>query len=243
MSKLTWDNTGERLYETGVRNGVLYPYSTEALSVTPDEGTHGITTTDSHYGPGVAWNGLTGVTESPGGADATDLYADDIKYLSIRAAETFGGTIEAYTYPDEFAVLDGSMSLLKGVVIGQQSRGAFGFCYRTVVGNDTQLDGYSYKLHLVYGCTASPSEKAYSTINDSPEAITFSWEFETTPVAVTAVEGAKPTATVTIDASKLDATSKANLAKLEACLYGTDEQPAFLPMPDEVVKIFKSAAG
>ena len=244
MSKLVWDQTNERLYETGVRQGVVYPYSAEALAVTPSATTHGIDSTKSHYGPGVAWNGLTGVTESPGGAEATDLYADDIKYLSLRSAETFGGTIEAYTYPDEFAVLDGSMELMKGVVVGQQARASFGFCYRTVVGNDTQLDNYGYKLHLVYGCTVSPSEKAYSTINDSPEAITFSWEFETTPVDVN-VSGkdAKPTANITIDTTKLDPSNKENLDKLLACLYGTEDQDAFLPMPDEVVAILSGSMG
>ena len=202
--------------------------------------THGIAHTDSHYGKGVAWNGLTGVTESPSGAEATDLYADDIKYLSIRSAETLGGTIEAYMYPDEFAVLDGTASLLDGVTIGQQARGTFGFVYRTTLGNDTQLNNYSYKLHLIYGCTASPSERAYATINDSPEAITFSWEFETTPVSFTANGKQYSSANITIDESKLG-TKKDNLKKLEACLFGSAEADAFLPLPNEVYSILNGA--
>lgn len=243
MSKIVWDQTGERLYETGTRNGVVYPYSTEALAVSVNQATHGLDKVESHYGPGVGWNGLTGVTESPSGAEPTDLWADDIKYLSIRSAETFGGTIEAYMYPPEFAVLDGSKELMKGVAVGQQARSSFGFCYRTVLGNDTQLDDYSYKLHLIYGCTVSPSERAYSTVNDSPEAITFSWEFETTPVSVSSVDGLKPTANITIDVSKLEATQKENLKKLEACLYGTEDTDPFLPLPDEVYKILSGGVG
>lgn len=197
MSKIVWDQTGERLYETGIDHGVLYPISSAGA-----------------YTPGVAWNGLTGVTESPSGAEATDLYADNIKYLSMRSAETFGATIEAYTYPDEFAECDGSASLADGVTVGQQARKMFGMSYRTVLGNDVDLESHGYKLHLIYGATASPSEKGYTTINDSPEAITFSWEIATTPVNVT---GFKPTSSITIDSTKADATC---LKNLEDILYG-----------------------
>lgn len=207
MSKLVWDKTGERLYETGVKNGVLY------------------IPTDGVYSKGVAWNGLTAVTESPSGAEATALYADDIKYLSLMSTEEFGATVEAYTYPDEFAQCDGSASLATGVMIGQQPRKTFGLCYRTTIGNDTEGNDFGYKLHIIYGALASPSEKAYATINDSPEAITFSWEITTTPVNVT---GAKPTASLTIDSTKVDAEK---LAALEKVLYGDvytalSEQPA-----------------
>ena len=213
MSKLVWDKTGERYYETGVKNGVLY---------IPTEGV---------YSKGVAWNGLTAVTESPSGAEATALYADDMKYLSLYSAEEFGATIEAYTYPDEFAQCDGSAELAKGVSIGQQTRKTFGLCYRTTVGNDTNGNDYGYKLHMIYGCMASPSEKAYATINDSPDAITFSWEVTTTPVSVA---GFKPTASITIDSTKADPTK---LAELEDILYGKDGKPgseARLPLPDEI---------
>ena len=212
MAILTWDATGQRYYETGVRKGVLYPLDSTGV-----------------YKPGVAWNGLTSVSETPSGAESNPLYADDIKYLDLRSAEEFGGTIEAYTYPDEFAVLDGSVSPVAGVNIGQQSRGVFGLCYRTVMGNDTELDSHGYKLHLVYGATASPSEKQYQTINDSPEAITFSWEFTTTPVNVA---GFKPTAIITVDSTKVGATE---LAALEAKLYGTAADDPYLPLPDEVL--------
>lgn len=215
MSKLVWDQTGERLYETGVKQGVLYLLGTSGT-----------------YTKGVAWNGLTNVTESPSGAEATPLYADDIKYLNLISTEEFGGTIEAYTYPDEFAECDGSASLAAGVYIGQQARKTFGFCYRTTLGNDVDNNAHGYKLHLVYGALAAPSEKAYSTINDSPEAITFSWEFSTTPVNVT---GHKPTASITIDSTKVDA---AKLAELETILYGDTEAEARLPLPDEVAQIF-----
>lgn len=211
MARLVWDSTGEHLYETGVRRGVLYLL---------DEN-------DGDYPEGVAWNGLTAVTESPSGAEATAIYADDIKYLNLYSAEEFGATIEAYTYPDEFAQCDGSATLVNGAEIGQQSRKAFGLCYRTAVGNDVAGEDFGYKLHIIYGCKASPSEKSYQTINDSPEAITFSWEVTTTPVAVT---GFRPTATVIVDSTKFaDATTpstdsalKAALAKLEAYLYGAE---------------------
>lgn len=213
MSKLVWDQTGERYYETGVKQGVLYVQESGA------------------YPKGVAWNGLTAVTESPSGAEATPLYADDIKYLNLISNEELGGTIEAYTYPEEFGVCDGSASLATGVVIGQQSRKAFGLCYRTVLGNDVDSNDYGYKLHLIYGCLAAPSEKAYATINDSPEAITFSWEFSTTPVNVT---GHKPTACITIDSTKVD---KTKLEALEAILYGSESEEARLPLPDEVADL------
>ena len=211
MSRITWDNAGERYYETGVKQGVLYPIQTGGV-----------------YTKGVAWNGLTAVTESPSGAEATALYADDIKYLNLMSNEEFGCTIEAYTYPDEFAECDGSAALATGVMIGQQKRKTFGLCYRTSLGNDVDGADYGYKLHLVYGCLAAPSEKAYATINDSPEAITFSWEVSTTPVNV---NGFKPTSQITIDSTKVDADK---LAALEDVLYGKDEAEPKLPLPDEV---------
>lgn len=219
MSKLDWDQTGERLYETGVSKGVLYPVQD-----------------DGKYSKGVAWNGLTAVTESPSGAEATPLYADDIKYLNLMSAEEYGGTIEAYTYPDEFAECDGSATIATGVRIGQQARKTFGFCYRTVLGNDLQNNDYGYKLHLVYGALASPSEKSYASINDSPEAITMSWEFTTTPVNVT---GFKPTACVTIDSTAVD---PEKLAALEALLYGSEDKEPSLPLPDEIVALMGAAA-
>lgn len=221
MAKLTWDDTGNRLYETGVKQGVLYPVA--------DNG---------GYGTGVAWNGLTAVTESPSGAEPTALYADDIKYLELMSNEEFGATIEAYTYPDEFAECDGSAELTEGVKIGQQPRKAFGLCYRTTLGNDVKGNDYGYKLHLVYGCKAAPSEKAYATINDSPEAITFSWEVTTTPVSVT---GHKPTAHLEIDSTKVDPTK---LAALEAILYGSatgDNATPRLPLPDEVLSTLSAS--
>ena len=218
MSKLVWDQTGERIYETGVKMGVLYPQSS---------GT---------YPKGVAWNGLTAVTESPSGAEATPLYADDIKYLNLISTEEFGATIEAYTYPDEFAECDGSASISEGVYIGQQTRKTFGLCYRTVVGNDVDNNDHGYKLHLIYGALAAPSEKGYSTINDSPEAITFSWELTTTPVNVT---GFKPTASVTIDSTKVDPTK---LKALEDVLYGSESVEARLPLPDEIIQILSAAS-
>lgn len=217
MSKLTWDASGERLYETGVKQGVLYVMDSNV------------------YGNGVAWNGLTAITESPSGAESTPLYADDIKYLDLRSTEEFGATIEAYTYPDEFAACDGSASLADGVSIGQQARKMFGLCYRTTVGNDTDGTDHGYKLHLIYGATASPSEKAYETINDSPEAITFSWEITTTPISVT---GFKPTASITIDSTKADPTC---LAALEEKLYGGTSTEPTLPLPDEVKTIMTKA--
>ena len=218
MSKLVWDQTGERYYETGVKMGVLYPQSASGT-----------------YPKGVVWNGLTAVTESPSGAEATPLYADDVKYLNLYSAEEFGATIEAYTYPDEFAECDGSAELTTGVTIGQQNRKAFGLCYRTTIGNDTDGNDHGYKLHIIYGAMASPSEKAYATINDSPEAITFSWEITTTPVSVS---GFKPTASVTIDSTKVDG---AKLKQLEAILYGDNGSSsagdARLPLPDEIVTL------
>lgn len=219
MSKIVWDQTGERLYETGVKQGVLY---------IPASGV---------YSKGVAWNGLTAVTESPSGAEATALYADDIKYLNLMSNEEFGCTIEAYTYPDEFAACDGSASLAKGVNIGQQPRKIFGLCYRTTLGNDTDGNDYGYKLHMVYGCLAAPSEKAFSTINDSPEALTFSWEVSTTPVNVA---GHKPTAHLEIDSTKAD---PVKLAALEEILYGGAETEARLPLPDEIATLMAEAAG
>ena len=220
--KIVWDKTGERYYETGVDRGVLFPIQTGGL-----------------FNKGVAWNGLTGVTESPSGAEANALYADNIKYLNLMSAEEFGCTIEAYTYPPEFEECDGSASPTPGVSIGQQSRKSFCFSYRTRIGNDEEGSDHGYKLHLVYGCQASPSERAYASINDSPEAITFSWEVTTTPVAVT---GFKPTACLTIDSRTVDPES---LASLEEILYGKDDsapetadgvEPR-MPMPDEVITL------
>lgn len=223
MSKIEWDKTGEKLYETGVKNGVLY---------LPDE--------SGAYTKGVAWNGLTSIKESPSGAEATPLYADDIKYLELTSAEEFGGTLECYTYPDEFAECDGSAEVAPGVIIGQQNRKTFGLCYRTTLGNDIKSNEYGYKLHLIYGAKASPSEKAYSTINDSPEAITFSYEISTTPVNVT---GYKPTASLIVDSTKVN---KEKMAALEAILYGKDaavesgaNNDPRLPLPDEVITLLK----
>lgn len=200
MSKLVWDQSGKRLYETGVDHGVLYPIQSGGV-----------------YSKGVAWNGLTAVTESPSGADVNDIYADNMKYLGLVGAEKFGATVEAYTYPDEFAECDGSVELVKGATIGQQNRKVFGMVYRTVIGNDIDGNEHGYKLHLIYGATAAPSEKAYNTINEDPEAITFSWELSTTPVNVT---GHKPTASLTIDSTKADPTK---LAELEKILFGDTE--------------------
>lgn len=230
MSKIVWDQTGERLYETGVEKSVLYPYSNSA------------------YASGVAWNGLTAVTESPSGAEPTALYADNIKYLNLMSNEEFGATIEAYTYPDEFAACDGSASIATGVVIGQQKRSTFGLSYVTKLGNDTDGVDHGYKIHLIYGALASPSEKGYATVNDSPEAITFSWEVSTTPVEV---PGFKPTASVTIDSTKVNATE---LEAFEKILYGVNASaegvtPAVtateprLPLPEELTTIFTTTAG
>lgn len=218
MSRLIWDAIGERYYETGVKYGVLYPMEGSA------------------YTKGVAWNGLTAVTESPSGAEATPLYADDIKYLNLMSNEEFGGTIEAYTYPDEFMACDGSAAIAEGIFIGQQARKAFGLCYRTVLGNDTENNEHGYKLHLVYNALAAPSEKAYATINDSPEAITFSWEFTTTPVEV---EGYKPSAHIVIDSTKVD---EAKLKAIEDLLYGTADKEATLPTPAEIIALVKGEA-
>lgn len=221
MAKLVWDRTGDRLYETGVKNGVLY---------IPTSGV---------YSKGVAWNGLTAVTESPSGAEATALYADDTKYLSLMSTEEFGATIEAYTYPDEFAACDGSAELADGVMIGQQKRSVFGLCYKTTIGNDTDGNDHGYKLHIIYGALAKPSERAYASINDSPEAVTFSWEITTTPVNVT---GAKPTASLVINSTKAD---PSKLSALEDILYGKDGEPGNeprLPLPDEI-KTLMTAAG
>ena len=216
MSKrLVWDAVGERLFETGVKQCVLYPI--DKISGT--------------YNKGVAWNGVTSVSESPSGAEATDLYADDAKYLSLLSAETFGCTVEAYTYPEEFEACDGTAQLTPGVTIGQQARSVFGLCYRTTVGNDVDGNDHGYKLHIIYGCKATPSEKSYSSINDSPEAITFSWTVNTTPVSV---EGFKPTASLVIDSTKVD---KAKLSKLEDVLYGSESADPRLPLPNEIVTI------
>ncbi len=217
--RLTWDDAGKRLYETGVKQGVLYPQD--------DNGA---------YPKGVAWNGLTAVTESPEGAEPTPLYADDIKYLNLLSTEEFKATVEAYTYPDEFAECDGSGSLVEGVTIGQQDRKTFGLSYRTSLGKDVKGNEYGYKLHIVYGCLAAPSEKAYATVNDSPEAITFSWEVSTTPVNVT---GFKPTASLVLDSVKLGA---AKMKAIEDVLYGSSAAEARLPLPDEIKSIIESAA-
>lgn len=212
MAKLVWDAIGTRYFETGVDRGVLYLLDDE-----------------NAYSKGVAWNGLTNVSESPSGAEPTDLWADNIKYATLRSAESFGATIEAYTYPDEFALCDGSNELVPGVTVGQQNRKSFGFAYRTMIGSDIDPNASSYKLHLVYGASASPSEKAYATINDSPDAITFSWELTTTPVNV---NGMKPTALVTIDSRRV---KPEKLAALEAILYGSESAEPRLPLPDEIV--------
>lgn len=226
MAKIVWDKIGERFYETGVKNGVLYVYDTEG----------------KNYGTGVAWNGLTAVTETPSGAEATPLYADDIKYLNLMSNEEFGGTIEAYTYPDEFKACNGEVDLVPGMTIGAQTRKTFGFCYRTTLGNDIDGNAYGYKLHLVYGALASVSEKAFSTINDSPEAITFSWEFTTTPVEVV-VDGKeyKPTSCITVDSTKFTGENAAKLAALEAALYGGASTEATLPSPSEVYALLSGS--
>lgn len=216
MSKITWDKSGERYYETGVKKGVLYVM---------DKGA---------YGNGVAWNGLTAVTESPSGAEASPMYADDIKYLNLYSAEEFAATVEAYTYPDEFAECDGSAEIAPGVTIGQQKRKTFGLAYSTILGNDTDGNDYGYKIHLIYGANAAPSEKAYATVNDSPEAITFSWELSTTPVEV---EGFKPTASLTIDSTK---TTPEKMKAIEDILYGTESIEPRLPLPSEIAELLKA---
>lgn len=219
---IVWDKTGEKFYETGVDHGVLYPIQN-----------------DGSFDNGVAWNGLSNISQSPSGAEATAIWADNIKYLNLLSAEQFGATVEAYTYPDEFAECDGSKAVATGVYAGQQTRKKFGLCYRTRIGNDVDGTDHGYKLHLVYNCLAAPSEKAYQTINDSPEAISFSWTISTEPVTVTEVSNIKPTATLEIDSTKTDATK---LATLEAILYGTKgdggsaDTPARLPFPDEVIE-------
>lgn len=220
MSKLTWDRVGERLYETGVDRGVLY-----------------LPNNVGDYDSGFAWNGLTAVTESPSGAEANPQYADNIKYLNLVSAEEFGATVEAFTFPDEFAQCDGTATPQPGVAIGQQSRKLFGLSYRTKVGNDLLGADFGYKLHLIYGALAAPSEKAYATINDSPEAITFSWEVTTTPVDVGTISGVtyKPTASITIDSTKVDNTA---LAALEDLLYGTTGTDPELPRPADVLAMF-----
>ena len=222
MAAIVWDKSGERTYETGVDHGVLYPYNKESHA----------------YDNGVAWNGLTTVTESPSGAEASAQYADNIKYLNLVSAEEFSATIESFTYPDEFGECDGTAEATPGVKIGQQNRKTFGLSYRTVFGNDTDANDHGYKLHLIYGALAAPSEKAYATINDSPEAISFSWEVSTTPVNVS---GFKPTSLIVIDSTKVN---KTKLQALEKVLYGSDKDTGTnprLPMPDEVVNMFKEA--
>ena len=216
MARLIWDEVGQRFFETGVKNGVLY-----------------VQDNNGSYKNGVVWNGLTAVTESPSGAEETPLYADDVKYLTLRSAEEFGATVEAYTYPEEFEQCDGSASIAAGVTIGQQARRAFGLCYRTSVGNDIQGQNYSYKLHLIYGCTVAPSEKSYSTINDNPEAITFSWELSTVPVPV---DGFSPTASLVIDASKVD---EGKMQLLEDALFGDESNEAKLLLPNEIMEMLK----
>lgn len=265
MAVITWDNVGEHIYETGVKHGVLYPsvgavptFSTSASYSTGDmvshEGKKYVAKEDvtagewnsskweeytSDYLKGVAWNGLTAYTETPSGAEETKLFADDIKYLSMRSAEDFGATIEAYTYPEEWAICDGSAAISPGVIIGQQSRKAFGLCVTTVVGNDVEGNDLGEKIHIIYNGTAAPSERSYQTINDSPEAITFSWEVTTTPVAVGIkednLEKYKPTANIIIDTTKCDATK---LSTLKGYLYGTENTDPRLPSPNEIYELF-----
>ena len=216
MPKLEWDKSGEKLYETGVKNCALYVFRNNA------------------YDKGIAWNGITGITESPSGAEASPLYADDIKYLNLISNEDFGATLEAYTYPKEFEECDGTAEISNGVSIGQQNRKTFGLVYKTTLGNDVDGNSYGYKIHVIYGCLAAPSEKAYASINDSPEAITFSWELSTTPVEV---NGFKPTSTITIDSTKIDA---AKLKKLEDKLYGSETGDATLLLPNEIMALLSA---
>ncbi len=224
MAKLVWDQVGQKLYETGTDHGVVFTQNS-----------------DGSYANGVAWNGLTAFTESPSGAEKTDLWADNIKYVSLRSAEDYGATIEAYTYPDEYKPCIGESEVVTGVNFGQQPRKAFGFVCRTNIGNDIEMEQHGYKLHIVYGCTASPSERAYQTINDSPEAITFSWEISSTPVPITATgyENMKPTASITIDSTKFTETAaRAKLTALEDKLFGTDNTEPQLPTPDWIITNF-----
>lgn len=231
MSRINWGETGKRLYETGVDHGVLYPIQAGGV-----------------YSKGVAWNGLITVSESPSGAEASPLYADNSKYVNLISNEEFGASIEAYMYPDEFAECDGSVEIMPGMYAGQQSRKTFGLSYRTIIGNDVDLNDHGYKLHLVYGCLAAPSEKSYNSVNDSPEAATLSWEISTTPVSISnPINGKKlkPTATLTFDSTKF---SPAFMAKLEEILYGKDPTGVDtndgvdprLPLPDEIIALFES---
>lgn len=226
MPKLVWDQTGEHLYETGTDHGVLYPISN-----------------DFKYPKGYAWSGLTAVTESPSGAEPNPIWADNIKYVTLRSAEEFGFTIEAYTYPNEWHLCDGCTEPVKGVSFGQQKRKAFGFSYRTKLGNDTELDGYGYKLHLIYNATASPSERSYTTMNDNPDAVAFSWECSSTPISVSVKDADgndfKPVSNITINSKDVDAVK---LKSLEDMLYGTEEAEPTLPLPDDVFKLFGGGA-
>ena len=219
FAPLVWDETGKKLFETGVSNVALYPQDTTGV-----------------YGAGVAWNGVTNISESPSGAEATTLWANNGKYLNLYSVEEYASSIEAYTYPDEFAECDGSAEIAKGVSIGQQTRKSFGLAYKTLVGSDTDGNDHGYKLHLVYGCKAAPSERSHATVNDSPEALSFSWEISTTPVSVT---GHKPTASVEIDSTKVNAEK---LAAFEKILFGSAEAAARLPLPDEVAELFAAAS-
>lgn len=219
FAPLVWDETGKKLFETGVSNVALYPQDTTGV-----------------YGTGVAWNGVTNISESPSGAEATTLWANNGKYLNLYSVEEYASSIEAYTYPDEFAECDGSAEIAKGVSIGQQTRKSFGLAYKTLIGSDTDGNDHGYKLHLVYGCKAAPSERSHATVNDSPEALSFSWEISTTPVSVT---GHKPTASVEIDSTKVDAEK---LAAFEKILFGSDTAAARLPLPDEVATHFAAAS-
>ena len=219
FAPLVWDETGKKLFETGVSNVALYPQDTTGV-----------------YGTGVAWNGVTNISESPSGAEATTLWANNGKYLNLYSVEEYASSIEAYTYPDEFAECDGSAEIAKGVSIGQQTRKSFGLAYKTLIGSDTDGNDHGYKLHLVYGCKAAPSERSHATVNDSPEALSFSWEISTTPVSVT---GHKPTASVEIDSTKVD---PAKLAAFEKILFGSDAAAARLPLPDEVASLFAAAS-
>lgn len=216
MSKLVWDATGEKLFETGVDHCVLYPLDNKG-----------------EYTPGVAWNGITQIAESPDGAEPENQYADNIKYLTLRSAEELNGTIEAFMYPDEWAVCDGSAEVIPGVMIGQQARKTFGLCYRTKIGNDVDGQDHGYKLHMLYGASASPSERTYETINDSPEPITFSWEYTTTPVGV---DGYEATSLLTIDSTKVDSTTLSSLLEI---LYGSEDSDPRLPLPDELIALLK----